>query len=153
MEENEYKFTSHSIDETLEVAQNIESDKFPNMVICLNGELGSGKTIFVKGFASGLGIEETITSPTFNIVKEYLDGEAPLYHMDVYRLEDSEEDIGFSDYFNKDGVTIIEWAELIEDKLPEERLDVYFKVIDENTRVLKFIPHGKQYEDICNSVL
>ncbi len=150
---DEYKITSHSIDETLEVAQNIESDKFPGMVICLNGELGSGKTIFVKGFASGLGIEETITSPTFNIVKEYLDGEAPLYHMDVYRLEDSNEDIGFSDYFNKDGVCIIEWAELIEDKLPEERLDILFKVIDENTRVLKFIPHGKVYEDICNSVL
>ena len=153
MEENEYKFTSHSVDETLEIAQNIESDKFPGMVICLNGELGSGKTIFVKGFASGLGIQESITSPTFNIVKEYLDGEAPLYHMDVYRLEDSNEDIGFSDYFNKDGICIIEWAELIEDKLPEKRLDVVFKMIDENTRVLKFIPHGKEYEDICNSVL
>ena len=81
MEEN--KLTTHSVDETLEIAQNLESEKFPGMVICLNGELGSGKTIFVKGFASALGIEESITSPTFTIVKEYLDGEAPLYHMDV----------------------------------------------------------------------
>ena len=150
--ENEYKVTSHSVDDTLEIAQNLESEKFPGMVICLNGELGSGKTIFVKGFASGLGIEN-ITSPTFTIVKEYLDGEAPLYHMDVYRLEDSKEDIGIKDYFKKDGVSIIEWAELIEDDLPKERLDVIFKVIDENTRVLKFIPHGEKYESLCHSVL
>ena len=150
---DEFKVTTHSIEETLEIAQNIESEKFKNMVICLNGELGSGKTIFVKGFATGLGIEEPITSPTFNIVKEYLDGEAPLYHMDVYRLEDSADDIGISDYFKKDGICIIEWAELIEKELPSQRLDIEFKIIDENTRVLKFIPHGKKYEDIVNSVL
>ena len=131
----------------------MESEKFPGMVICLNGELGSGKTVFVKGFAVGLGITETITSPTFNIVKEYLDGEAPLYHMDVYRLENGEDNIGLNDYFNGNGVSIIEWSDLITDKLPEEYLDVQFLVIDENTRVLKFIPHGKQYEDLCNSVL
>ena len=69
MEEN--KTTTHSIEETMEIAQNLESEKFPGMVICLNGELGSGKTIFVKGFAQGLGIEESITSPTFTIVNEY----------------------------------------------------------------------------------
>ena len=150
---DEYKITTHSIEETLEIAQNIESEKFKNMVICLNGELGSGKTIFVKGFATGLGITEPITSPTFNIVKEYLDGEAPLYHMDVYRLEDSTDDIGISDYFKKGGVCIIEWAELIEKELPDKRLDIEFKIIDENTRVLKFIPHGKEYVDIVNSVI
>jgi len=150
---DEYKITTHSIEETLEIAQNIESEKFKNMVICLNGELGSGKTIFVKGFATGLGITEPITSPTFNIVKEYLDGEAPLYHMDVYRLEDSTDDIGISDYFKKGGVCIIEWAELIEKELPSKRLDIEFKIIDENTRVLKFIPHGKEYEDIVSSVI
>ena len=150
---NEYKITTHSIEETLEIAQNIESEKFKKMVICLNGELGSGKTMFVKGFATGLGILEPITSPTFNIVKEYLDGEAPLYHMDVYRLEDSSEDIGFADYFENDGICIVEWAELIQDKLPKERLDITFKIIDENTRVLVFEPHGQQYEELCNSVL
>ena len=149
----EYKITTHSEEETMEIAQNLESEKFPGMVICLNGELGSGKTVFVKGFAVGLGITETITSPTFNIVKEYLDGEAPLYHMDVYRLENGEDNIGLNDYFNGNGVSIIEWSDLITDKLPEEYLDVQFIVIDENTRVLKFIPHGKQYEDLCNSVL
>lgn len=150
---DEYKITTHSVDETLEIAQNIESEKFPGMVICLNGELGSGKTIFVKGFASGLGIQESITSPTFNIVKEYLDGEAPLYHMDVYRLSENSDGVGIEDYFDKNGISIIEWAELIEDKLPNERLDIEFKVIDENTRILKFSPHGEKYESIVNSVI
>ena len=90
----DYKFTSHDEYETLELAQNFESEKFPNMVICLNGELGSGKTLFVKGIANGLGISESITSPTFNIVKEYLDGEMPLYHFDVYRLDGNMDGIG-----------------------------------------------------------
>lgn len=149
----EYKYTSKDESDTLELAQNIESEKFPNMVICLNGELGSGKTVFVKGFASSLGLSENITSPTFNIVKEYPNGELPLYHIDAYRLEDKKDNIGISDYFNKDGVTIIEWAELIEDVLPEERLDIEFRLIDENTRVLILRPNGKLYEDICESVL
>ena len=149
----DYKFTSHSIDDTLEIAQNIESEKFSNMVICLNGELGSGKTMFVKGFATGLGIKENITSPTFTIVKEYLDGEAPLYHMDVYRLNENSDGVGIEDYYDKKGICIIEWAEMIEDILPKKRLDIEFVIIDENTRVLKFTPHGEEYESICNSVL
>ena len=81
-----YKYTSRCEEDTLELAENIESEKFPGMVICLNGELGSGKTVFVKGFAKALGIQETITSPTFSLVKEYHDGEMPLFHMDVYRM-------------------------------------------------------------------
>ena len=149
----DYKFTSKDEMDTLELAQNIESEKFPNMVIYLNGELGTGKTVFAKGFAQALGIEETITSPTFNIVKEYDTGELPLYHMDVYRLEDNKDNIGIKDYFNKGGITIIEWADMIEDELPEERLDINFRFVDENTRILSFKPHGKIYEDVCNSVL
>lgn len=149
----DFKYTSKDEMDTLELAQNIESEKFPNMVICLNGDLGSGKTVFVKGFAHALGINETITSPTFNIVKEYPDGELPLYHMDVYRLEDGEINVDISEYFNKGGVSIVEWAELLEGNLPEERLDINFKIVNENTRILVFEPHGKIYEDICNSVL
>lgn len=148
-----YKYTSRNETDTLEIAQNIESEKFSNMVICLVGELGSGKTIFVKGFAQALGLDENITSPTFNLVKEYLNGEMPLYHMDVYRLEGSTENIGIEDYFSKNGVTIIEWADMITDLLPEERLEIRFKVVNENTRVLFFKPYGKQYEDLCNAVL
>ncbi|NMA50562.1 MAG: tRNA (adenosine(37)-N6)-threonylcarbamoyltransferase complex ATPase subunit type 1 TsaE [Mollicutes bacterium] len=148
-----FKFTSRSERDTYVLAQNIESEKFPNMVICLDGELGSGKTIFVKGFAKALGIEDTITSPTFNIVKEYQNGELPLYHMDVYRLDDDDNSIGFKDYYKSGGITIIEWADIIKDKLPENRLDVIFKVVDENTRVLTIIPYGSEYEELCESVL
>lgn len=148
-----YKYTSRSEDDTMEIAENLESEKFPGMVICLTGELGSGKTVFVKGFARALGIQETITSPTFTLVKVYKDGEMQLNHMDVYRLDDSSEDLGLSDYLNQDAVTIIEWPEMIEEQLPEERLDVKIKVIDDNTRVLVFTPYGEKYEDLCQAVL
>lgn len=149
----DYKYTTRNENDTIELAQNLEAEKFPNMVICLNGDLGTGKTVFVKGFAQALGIDDTITSPTFNIVKEYNSGELPLFHMDVYRLEDKKDDIGISDYYYKGGITIIEWADLLNDELPEERLEIEFKFVDENTRVLIFKPYGKLYEDICNSVL
>ena len=147
----EYKIQSHSDNETIALAQNIESEKFPNMVICLNGDLGSGKTVFTKGFAHSMGIED-ITSPTFTIIKEYI-GELPLYHMDVYRLEDSNEDIGIEEYFDKGGVTIIEWADIIKDILPEERLDIKFKITGENNRTIVLIPHGEKYINICEAVI
>ena len=147
------KFVSKNINDTLTIAENIESEKFENMIICLDGELGSGKTIFVKGFAKALGIDDNITSPTFNIIKEYPKAELPLFHMDVYRLDELEEDIGIKDYYNEGGVTIIEWSELIKDQLPEERLEINFKIIDEDTRILIFKPFGKIYEDLCESVL
>ena len=148
-----YKYTSRNEQDTMEIAENIESEKFPGMVICLDGELGSGKTVFAKGFAKALGITDTITSPTFSLVKEYLDGEMPLFHMDVYRLDDSNEEFGLDDYLNQDGVCIIEWPELIADQLPEERLDIKIKIIDDDTRVLIFTPYGEKYEDLCEAVL
>ena len=148
-----FKYVSKNINDTLTLAENFESEKFENMVICLDGELGSGKTVFVKGFAKALGIEENITSPTFNIIKEYINEEMPLYHMDVYRLDELNEDIGIRDYYNKGGITIIEWSELIKNDLPDERLEIKFKIIDENTRVLIFNPYGKKYEELCESVL
>ena len=147
------KYVSKDVNDTLTIAENIESEKFPNMVICLDGELGCGKTVFVKGFANALGIEDNITSPTFTIIKEYPNGELPLYHMDVYRFDEVSENVGITDYFNKGGVTIIEWSELVSDKLPSERLDIKFKIIDENTRVLVFKPYGSKYEELCDSVL
>ena len=149
----DYKITTRDESETIHIAQNLESEKFKNMVICLEGDLGSGKTIFTKGFAQALGIEENITSPTFNIIKEYLNGELPLYHMDVYRLDGKVDGIGLDDYFTKGGIVIIEWADMIRDYLPEERLDIKFKIVDEETRTLIFIPHGQQYEEICEAVL
>ena len=102
---NTYKVTVHSEEETIELAENIESEKFPNMVICLNGDLGSGKTVFAKAFGHAMGIDD-VTSPTFNIIKEY-NGELPLYHMDVYRVEGNVDNLGLNEYFEKGGVTII----------------------------------------------
>ena len=148
-----YKYTSRNETDTMTLAQNFESEKFPNMVICLDGELGSGKTIFTKGFAKALGIEETITSPTFNVVKEYNTGELPLNHMDVDRLDEDDKTVGFNDYFTNGGITIIEWSDIIKDKLPEDRLEVKFNIIDENTRVLVITPYGTAYEELCDSVL
>lgn len=148
----EYKITSRSEIDTIQLAQNIESEKFPNMVICLDGELGSGKTIFTKGFADAMGIEDNITSPTFTIIKEY-NGELPLFHMDVYRLDGETDGVGIEDYFSKDGVVIIEWASMIKDILPDEYLDIKFKLLDENKRTIIITPHGKKYEEICEVVL
>ena len=147
-----YKFTSNSDMDTIELAQNIESEKFPNMVICLVGDLGSGKTLFTKAFAKSMEINDNITSPTFNIIKEY-DGEMKLYHMDVYRLSEVKEDLGIPEYFKRKGVTIIEWADLIEDILPKKRLDITIKIVDENKRVFMITPHGEKYEDLCERVL
>lgn len=148
----EYKITLKDEMDTIELAQNFESEKFPNMIICLNGELGSGKTVFTKALASALGIKDTITSPTFSIIKEY-EGELPLYHMDVYRLDGNTSGVNIEDYFTKGGIVVIEWADTIKDILPKERLDIKFKVVDENKRVLIITPHGKQYEDLCEAVL
>ena len=148
----EYKITTNNEEETIELAQNIESEKFPNMVICLQGDLGSGKTVFAKAFAASMGIEENITSPTFTIIKEY-EGSMKLFHMDVYRLSEMKEDIGITEYFTKKGVCIIEWADLIEGILPKNRLDIKINIIDENTRIFKIIPHGEKYEDLCERVL
>ena len=148
----EYKLTMRSEMDTIEFAQNLESEKFPNMVICLNGELGSGKTLFTKGFANALGVQETVTSPTFTIIKEY-DGELPLYHMDVYRLDGKYDNVDIEDYYHKGGVVIIEWANTIKDILPKDRLDIKFIIAGENSRILVVTPHGKEYEELCETVL
>ena len=149
----EYKIVSKSERETINLAENLEAEKFSGMVICLEGDLGSGKTLFTKGFAAALEIDETITSPSYNIIKEYYGGQMPLYHMDVYRLEKDVETIGLPDYFGKEGIVIIEWADMIKDYLPEERLEIKFSVIGENKRVLKITPYGEKYEELCEAVL
>ena len=151
----EYKITTYSEEETIELAQNIESEKFPNMVICLRGDLGSGKTVFTKGFAKAMEITEEVTSPTFNIIKEYTTGEMPLFHMDVYRLDGKVDELGIEEYFTKKGVTIIEWADLIPDVLPDRRLDIKIRSSeeDEDKRIITITPYGKKYEELCEAVL
>ena len=151
----DYKITTYSEEETIELAQNIESEKFPNMVICLRGDLGTGKTVFTKGFAQALEVKEEVTSPTFTIIKEYTSGELPLYHMDVYRLNGNVDDLGIEEYYNKKGVTIIEWADTIEDYLPKNKLVIRIKSSDEdeNKRTIVITPYGRKYEELCEAVL
>ena len=107
--------------ETFKLGEEMGRSAKKGMVFCLNGDLGVGKTVFTQGFAKGLNIEEPISSPTFTILQEYHDGRLPLYHFDVYRISDISEmdEIGYEDCFYGEGVCFIEWAELIEDILPE----------------------------------
>lgn len=120
------KFESHSAKETEQFAADLAAKALPGDIYTLTGDLGVGKTVFAKGFAKGLGIMEPVTSPTFTIVQEYLSGRLPLYHFDVYRIGDPDEmeETGFYDYIDRGGVVLIEWAELIEDVLPENRTEI-----------------------------
>lgn len=108
--------------ETFDLAEKIGKEAEAGLVITLNGDLGVGKTVFAKGLAKGLEIDEDINSPTFTIVQVYDEGRLPLYHFDVYRIGDISEmdEIGYEDYFYGDGVTLIEWANLIEEILPSK---------------------------------
>ena len=146
------KLVLNNENDTILLAENIESEKFPNMVIVLNGELGSGKTLFTKAFAKAMGIDDNVTSPTFTIIKEYYNGELPLFHMDVYRLEGEADSIDFDYYYNKNGVTIIEWGDNIKEYLPEEYLELNFKILTENKRVVYIKPIGEKYENLCGEI-
>lgn len=119
-------FESYSEEETYNIGNLIGKEAKPGQVFCLHGDLGVGKTVFTKGFAKGLGVDDVIFSPTFTIVSEYSTGEMPFYHFDVYRISEPEEmyEIGFEEYIYADGVCLIEWAELIKDILPENITDI-----------------------------
>ena len=112
---------SSSAEQTFEAGKRIGEKALPGQIYLLFGELGAGKTVFTQGVACGLGVTESVNSPTFTIVQEYTDGRLPLYHFDVYRIGDVEEmeEIGYDDYFFGEGICLIEWAEMIEEILPE----------------------------------
>lgn len=117
---------SKSPEDTFQLGMELARNAVPGQVFTLAGDLGVGKTVFTQGFAKGLGIEEPVSSPTFTIVQVYESGRLPFYHFDVYRIGDVEEmdEIGFDDYVMGDGVSLIEWANLIEEILPEHRTKV-----------------------------
>lgn len=117
---------SKSPEDTFQLGMELARNAVPGQVFTLTGDLGVGKTVFTQGFAKGLGIEEPVSSPTFTIVQVYESGRLPFYHFDVYRIGDVEEmdEIGFDDYIMGDGVSLIEWANLIEEILPEYRTKV-----------------------------
>ncbi len=120
-------YETMSPEETFSLGEELGKKAKAGQVVCLNGDLGVGKTVFTQGFAKGLGIEESVNSPTFTIIQIYEEGRLPLYHFDVYRIGDPEEmyEIGYEDYFYGEGVCLIEWSELIEELIPEDAIQVH----------------------------
>ena len=139
--EKVYKRESFSAQETFAIGKELAAQAKPGEVYCLYGDLGCGKTVFSQGFGAGLGVKEPISSPTFTILKEYDEGRMPFFHFDVYRIGDIEEmdEIGYEDYFYGDGLTMIEWANLIEEILP----DHYQKIT-----IRKDLEKGFDYREI-----
>ncbi|MDY0410482.1 tRNA (adenosine(37)-N6)-threonylcarbamoyltransferase complex ATPase subunit type 1 TsaE [Virgibacillus soli] len=148
----EFQIQSATEEETMKLAETLTQYLNPGDVITLEGDLGAGKTTFTKGIAKGLGVKQIVNSPTFTIIKEY-EGDLPFYHMDVYRLEDMDEDIGFDEYFDGKGITVVEWAHFIQDYLPEELLNITISYKDEHSRVLVFHPVGQYFTSIVSKLL
>ncbi len=125
---------------------------FEGMCITLNGDLGAGKTTLTKSIGKAMGITKTISSPTFTILKIY-QGELPLYHIDAYRLEGLDQDLGFEEMLEGDGVAIVEWGEFIEDILPKERLDITIYAGNEEERTFEIKANGKRYEELMENLI
>lgn len=130
-----------SPEETFQLGEELGRKAVPGQVFTLTGDLGVGKTVFTQGLAKGLGIEEPVNSPTFTIVQVYEEGRLPFYHFDVYRIGDVKEmeEVGFDDYVMGEGVSLIEWADLIEEILPEKRTEI---------RIEKDLEQGFDYRKI-----
>ena len=124
--DNAKMIETYGAEETFALGEKIGKEAAPGLVITLKGDLGVGKTVLAQGVARGLGIEEPVNSPTFTILQVYDEGRLPFYHFDVFRIEDPDEmyEVGFEDYFYGEGVCMIEWAELIEDLLPEDAMHI-----------------------------
>ena len=147
------EFEVNSIEETTKLGKELGKILNPGDIICLTGDLGTGKTHITKGISEGLGITDNITSPTFTIANEYNSGRLKLYHFDVYRVSDPDEiyAIGFDDYIFGDGVSIIEWANYIEEILPKDFLHIYIeKDLEkgEDYRKITITPYGERYDYI-----
>ena len=147
-----------SLEQTLALGEKIGINSFPGAIICITGDLGTGKTHITKGIAKGLKIDEPITSPTFTIVNEYHSGTHILYHFDVYRVNDPDEiyAIGFDEYIFGEGVSVIEWANYIEELIPEKFIHIKLSKLPEkgeNYRKITITPYGEEYENLVNAII
>jgi tRNA threonylcarbamoyladenosine biosynthesis protein TsaE len=147
----QFQFNTYSAEETEQFAARLAELLQAGDVLTLEGDLGAGKTTFTKGLAKGLQITRVVKSPTFTIIREYK-GRLPLYHMDVYRLQESGEDLGFDEYFEGEGVTVVEWAHIIEEFLPETRLDITIRRNGEDERQLTLEPKGERFKTVCKEL-
>ena len=142
----------YALEETQALALKLAELVAPQYTITLEGDLGAGKTTFTQSFAKGLGIKRNVNSPTFTIMKQY-EGRIQLNHLDVYRLENSDEDLGWDEIFYGDAVTVVEWAHLIEEDLPKERLAIEITRLDETSRKFVLKPMGEKYVRLCEELL
>ncbi len=143
------KFITKNSEETINLGQKLGKLLKEGDVVLLDGDLSAGKTTFTKGIGLALGVKRVINSPTFTIVKEYQGLNTKLYHMDLYRLEGlGDDDFNLYDYFNGDGVCIVEWPYQVSELLPDEFLKVIIKRVDEQTREISFEAHGSKYEEM-----
>lgn len=143
----------NSVDEIIALGKKIGELAFPNMVITMNGDLGAGKTTMTKGIALGLGIDKIVNSPTFTIMKIY-DGRLTLYHLDVYRINNSESDFELEEYFEMDGLCVIEWANQIKELLPDNYMNINISDLGDNKRLLEIsvIGEDETYLKVFNSL-
>ena len=146
------QLTTNSVEETEMVGQKLGELARPGMLVLLTGDLGAGKTAFARGVARGLGVEGPVTSPTFTLVEEYA-GRIPLYHLDVYRLNDPEElvNIGYEEYVDGDGLCLIEWGDLVREWLAAEQLEIRISGVGPE-RTLTFLPQGSLYEELVKEL-
>lgn len=140
-----------SLQETAQLAARLASKAGPGTVIALDGDLGAGKTTFSQAFAAAIGVPGIVNSPTFTIIKEYEGSSMPFYHMDVYRISMEEADeLGLDDYFFGTGATLVEWASLIEELLPANRLELYIEHAGGEERLIRAKGIGEPYADWCD---
>ena len=141
----------NNLDVTIELGKQLGELLKPNMLITLSGDLGAGKTTFTKGIGLGLEIKKIINSPTFTILKQY-QGRLNLSHFDAYRLEGENEELGFEEMFENDGVCVIEWPMYIQDILPQERLEIHMTKNSDQTRRMTFVPYGEKYQQLLEEM-
>ncbi|WNS80389.1 tRNA (adenosine(37)-N6)-threonylcarbamoyltransferase complex ATPase subunit type 1 TsaE [Domibacillus sp. DTU_2020_1001157_1_SI_ALB_TIR_016] len=147
-----YTWTLNNLEEMSAFASALADTLRPGDVLLLEGDLGAGKTTFTQHLAKALGVTKNVNSPTFTIIKEY-EGTYPLYHMDVYRLGEESEDLGFDEYFYGNGITVVEWAHLIADQLPEEYIQInLFHTGVEGQRKVQLTLNGDRYVRILEKV-
>lgn len=147
----ERTFEVHSIEDTEQFAHRLAPLLSPPDVLTLEGDLGAGKTTFTQALAKALGIKKTVSSPTFTIMKQY-EGHVPFNHLDVYRLEHSDEDLGWEEIFDGEAISVVEWAHFIEEDLPEDRLEIRITRRGETSRDIRLIPKGERFEKICREL-
>lgn len=147
------KYTINNLEETERFATLIGQKAQAGDVLILTGDLGAGKTTLTKGIAKGLGITRMVKSPTYTIIREYREGRLPLYHMDVYRIESGADELGLEEYFEGDGLSVVEWGNLLQEERPQDYLELILaRSTDEDARTITTQPFGPESERLAAAI-